>query len=244
MYIKRNGSGAHVCIGIHGWSGDHNTFMPLVPFIPPKETLYSLDLPGHGKSPHPDRWDLEEITSTIATGIEALDVSQCTIIGMCSGAIIGLLVAEKLKNKVDRLVIIDPFAYMPWYFRVFLNDTWGWYAYASTFANPVGRWITNNALRSKRTADSDLTDSFETIDHKVTYSYLKLLASVDGIEQFRSLSQPIDIVYGENTFGAIKHSLPKWQNLWPHATCREINGVGHFPIKEATRQTSEVIFNT
>ena len=124
---------------------------------------------------------------------------------MCTGAIAAIFAAGNLKPRLTRLILIDPFAYVPWYFNVFLNGKWGWYA--STFANPVGRWLTNTTLRNKRTSETDLTDSFATIDHSVTYGYLKLFAGIEDIDQFKSIDVPVDIAFGERTFGAIKASL-------------------------------------
>ena len=178
--------------------------------MPEDATLYSLDLPGHGQSPAPEQWDLEVISDSIAIELDRLHDAPFTLIGMCTGAIISLLVTMKLPDRINRLVVIDPFAYMPWYFKVLLKGNLGWYLYASTFANPVGRRLTNTVLKSKRTEETDLTDSFATIDHAVTYGYLKLFATLESIDRFNTLSMPIDIAYGENTFGAVKQSLPLW----------------------------------
>ena len=244
MYIKRDGAGPRVFICMHGWSGNHETYAPLVPYLPPDVTLYRLDLPGHTHSPLPAHWDFDTITKEIEAGIVELDIPQFTLVGNCSGAIVGLMTALRLVERINRIVVIDPFAYMPWYLRVFLSKTWGWYAYVSTFANPVGRWITNNALRGKRTPETNLTDSFATIDHRVTYGYLKVFATVDSIDRFRVFTMPVDIAYGEHTFGAIKRSLPQWQRIWPYVRYREMKGAGHFPIMEATEQVAALVFET
>jgi pimeloyl-ACP methyl ester carboxylesterase len=187
---------------------------------------------------------MDAVVQDIVRGVRTLDAERFTLIGNCSGAILALLATPHLLDRMRRLILIDPFAYMPWYFRVFLSGRWGRYVYASTFANPVGRWITNTALRSKRTPETDLTDSFATIDHEVTFGYLRLFAALDGIDRFGGLTLPIDIAHGEHTFGAIKTSLPAWRRLWPHARCWEMKGAGHLPIQEATAQVARVVFGS
>ena len=97
------------------------------------------------------------IAESIAAFIESLDSARVTVIGNCSGAILGLLANELVPSRIARFVLIDPFAFLPWYFKVFVHPTYGRVAYHSTFANPIGRWATNLSLKKKRSADSDLT---------------------------------------------------------------------------------------
>lgn len=243
MHLERYGTGSEVYVGLHGWSGDHKTFAPLLPYLPTGVSLYSADLPGCGKSSAPVRWELSAIAGEIAETISRLEAPQVTLIGNCSGALLGLLAVNQIPNKFRRLILIDPFAYWPWYFKVFVNPGFGKYAYYSTFANPIGRWLTNRSLKAKRTEESDLTHSFAAINHDAVYRYLTLLTGIDGITQFGDLRMPIDIVYGERTFGAVKKSAELWRAIWPQAHCHELKGAGHLPILEATSQFSELIFD-
>lgn len=243
MHLERYGSGSDVYIGLHGWSGDHTTFAPLLPYLPANVSLYSADLPGCGQSPAPLRWELAAIAEDITETISKIKAQEVTLIGNCSGALLGLLAANRIPHKFQRLVLIDPFAFWPWYFKVFIAPGFGKYAYYSTFANPVGRWLTNRSLKARRTADSDLTQSFTAINHESVYRYLMLLTGIDGIAQFNSLRMPIDIVYGERTFSAVKQSAALWRSIWPQAHCWELKGAGHLPIEEVTTQLSELIFD-
>ena len=250
MYVERYGAGGReVYFGLHGWSGDHRTFAPLAAHVPAPASLYSADLPGCGQSPAPPALTIETVTGEIVEAVHAaLDTAttpraQVTLIGNCSGAILGLLAAERIKARVSRLVLVDPFAYWPWYFRVFVAGNFGRHAYRTTFANPLGRWLTNQSLRGRRTASTDLTHSFGRIDHDVAQRYLALLAEVGGVERFESLGDvPVDIVYGERTFGAVKKSVGMWQGVWPGARAHVLRGAGHLPIIEATAQLAGVIF--
>lgn len=252
MYIKRDGeessaeglrSHQRSYLGLHGWSGDHTTFAPLVPFLPADARLYSADLPGYGASPTPPRWDVETLADQIAALIDSLPGESLTVIGNCSGAILALLAAPKVESKIERMVLIDPFAYTPWYFRLFVEPWWGRMAYYTAFANPVGRWIGNLSLRGHRTGETDLTGSFRGVDHGVSYRYLRLLTSIDGIGGFAWWRKPVDILYGERTFGAIRESVAMWREIWPQARAWELKGAGHLPILEATAQVAQIAFD-
>ncbi len=243
MFVERYGRGDRIYFGLHGWSGDHTAFAPLVNFLPADATLYCADLPGCGRSQPPREWRLEELAREIAFEISKLDSGSITLIGNCSGAILALAAMPRITEEVKRLVLIDPFAFAPWYFKIFVAAPIGKYAYYSTFANPIGRWITNLSLRRHRTRGSDLTVSFREVDHSASYNYLRMLCEIGGIERFAGIQRPIDIICGERTFGAIKRSVGMWRGVWPHARVFELNGAGHLPIEEATEDLSRIIFS-
>lgn len=250
MYFARYGSGQNVYVGFHGWSGDHRTFQPLIEYLPEAVTFYSADLPGNGKSPAPDSWTMTALVKSVVEGLASLPAKPITILGSCSGGLLALFVAKHLletgqQKLLARLVLIDPFAYFPWYFNVFVSPRVGkigWYAYCSTFANPIGRWMTNLSLKKHRTEDAHLTDSFAEVNHAVTYQYLKMLAEGGTAEQFSNVNIPVTIVYGEKTFGAVRESVRRWQKILPKLSCREIQGAAHLPIIEASEELAEITF--
>jgi pimeloyl-ACP methyl ester carboxylesterase len=242
MQIKRYGNGPRTFFGLHGWSGDHRTFEPLVADVPEDATLHSADLPGCGASPAPKTWTIAAVADEIAEAIVALG-RPVTLIGNCTGANIGFFVAERIPARIERMVTIDAFAFWPWYFSVFLNPVFGRYAYFTTFENPIGRWITNLSLRSKRNGDTSLTEGFERVNHRVTYRYLEMLYRAGTLEQFRGLPIPIDVTFGEKSFGGVRESAKRFAQLWPRAQVISLAGAGHLPIREATAVLRDIIFS-
>lgn len=243
MHVQRHGTGEPVSIALHGWGGSHLTYAPLVPFMPRGSTLLALDLPGYGRSPRVPARDAEALASAIHREIDTLDVGRYTLVGNCSGAVLAALCAGLAGARLDRLVLIDPFAFVPWYFRVFLTPPIGRVAYYSTFANPAGRWLTNLSLASRRTSSSHLTSSFKTLDHDVSLDYLSMLARIGSVERFAGISVPVDIVYGERTFAAVKRSLPLWRQVLPQARFWPIRRAGHLPIDEAPQSVAAILFD-
>jgi pimeloyl-ACP methyl ester carboxylesterase len=239
IHAERYGSGTDVFVGIHGWGGSHRTFTPLAPYVPPSASLLAIDLPGYGRSSWQPVQSAAGIAGQLEAFLAALASPRVTLVGNCSGAILSLLARTA---AVSRLVLVDPFAFLPWYFKVFVHPSFGRIAYHSTFANPAGRWLTNLSLKNRRAADTDLTGSFRNVDHAVSLRYLELLAAVDGIEQFRGIAVPIDIVYGARTFHAVKQSVVQWQALWPHARTFPLQRAGHVPIEEAPEDLARIIF--
>ncbi len=241
MYIERTGSGEHIFFGLHGWSGDHRTFSPITEALPADVSFFSADLPGCGQSEPPKHWTLTAIADSIADAACKLP-APVTLVGNCSGALLGIEAARRLGGRLARLVLIDLFAVFPWYFRVFVSKTIGPYAYATTFRNPVGRWFTNLSLRGRRNKETTLTGGFAQVDHDATYRYLQLFETYPQPESFKGLQQEVDILYGQKTFRAVRDSAARWQAVWPHARVTCLSGAGHLPIQEATAQLRGILF--
>lgn len=247
MHVERHGTGPRVFLGLHGWSGDHRTFDPLVPHLPADATLHAPDLPGCGATPPPKSWRLDAVAGELAELVRELAPPPLTLIGNCSGALLGLAAAMRLLasgeiSRLERLVLIDPFAYWPWYFRVFVSESIGPYAFAAAFGNPVGRWVVNAALAANRRPETNLTEGFTARSAGIARAYLRLLAEIQGPEQFAPLALPIDILHGERTFGAVRRSARIFAGVWPQARVRVIPGAGHLPILEAPETVARYAF--
>ena len=250
MHAVRYGTGKKIVIGIHGWSGDQSTYLPLIKYLPEDTTFISVDLPGCGKSAPPKGWNLKAVIEELTNWMHQLNEQEVTIIGNCSGGLLTLelthnLIVNSPTRMVKRLIIIDPFAYFPWYFSVFVSPLMGnvgWYAYYTTFANPIGRWLTNLSLSKHRTEETDLTNSFSEVNHRVTHNYLKFLTEISEAKKYGVIDIPVDIVYGENTFGAVRKSLTIWKDVFPVNRTIELSGAGHLPIQENTADLARILF--
>ena len=247
MHFIRKGKGGCAIVGFHGWSGDHTTFLPLMKKLPEAVSFYSYDLPGCGRSPEPGRWEIREVARSVAKELLNLEKENLTLVGSCTGGLMAVFVARELAEMgrgsvVGRLVIIDPFAECPWYFRLFLIPWLGGVMYRTAFANPLGRWITNVMLKEKRTGDVNLTESFCQVNHRVTLDYLRMFERAGAPEQFQGLKIPTDIVRGEKTFGAVKQAVERWRRVWPEANVHVLSGVGHLPIEEGTELVEKILF--
>lgn len=243
MFVERHGAGAEVYFGLHGWGGDRHTFAPLAPLVPAQAVFYSADLPGCGDSPAPGAWSVGAVVEEIVEAIHATKARRVTLVGACGGAIFALLAAQQMESSMTgRVVMIDPFAYLPRYFRLFLSENFGRRAYNATFAHPLGRWLTNQSLRGRRAGNGDLTASFENANHEAARRYLALYDEVGSVERFRGFAAPVEIAHGEKTFGAVRKSLALWREALPQARVRELRGAGHLPLVEATAQAADIIF--
>lgn len=246
MYVERYGQGPQRILGLHGWSGDHRTFAPLLPHLPSEVSLFAPDLPGCGRSPAPKEWRLAAVAEEIAELMEELAEPAITLLGNCSGGLLGLWALKRLQQRgrepgLERIVLIDPLAYWPWYFRVFTSETIGRYAYACSFQNPMGRWLVNASLSRRRNKKTDLTEGLDSIPARVTLAYLRMLREIPGPEAFAAIEIPITILHGEKTFASVRKSAAVYQRLWPQAEVIEVAGAGHLPLAETPSAVMQVL---
>ena len=242
-HLERFGTGPALYAAFHGWGGSHTTYAPLAAYVPSGASLLAADLPGFGRSAALADPTADRITAAVLDALPAAESDGLTLVGNCSGAIFALIGAALAGPRVRRVVLVDPFAFVPWFFAVFLTQPIGRVAYYSTFANPVGRWITNASLRDKRAGTTHLTRTFSTVDHDVALQYLEVLAAIGSLDRFRDLSLPVDILYGARTFRAVRRSLSIWREVLPHATIWRLEGAGHLPIEDTPAQVASIVFN-
>lgn len=242
MNIERWGNGPRVFLGIHGWAGNHRTFRPLADVLPDDVSFYSVDLPGYGASPAPATWDVFEVGRAIADDAKRLCSQGLTLVGYCGGANLALLAVREVPALVRRLVLIDPFAYMPLYFRVFTWGAFGRRAYRCTFAGALGRKLTNAALSGQRAKNGDLTKSFERVNHDLTLEVLRAFTQFPDVRTFSDIRVDVDLIYGSRSFAAVKRGVSLWKSIWTDARVHELSGAGHEPIREATDALRAIVF--
>ena len=242
MHVERTGSGPRAMVGIHGWAGSRKTWRRIVSQVPESWSFYAIDLPGYGDSPRPSNLSLESVMDELGEFLGQVASDEVVLLGNCGGALLGIEAARRFPKAVDRVVMLDPFGYPPAYFTIFLAGRFGRYAYYSTFANPIGRLLTNGALRGKRQQSTDLTQGFRDVDHELTLDYLRLMRPLADASRFAGMQVAVDVLYGEKTFKGVRASLPLWQSALPQARFFELAGAGHEPVKEATDEIVRLAF--
>ena len=83
MFIERTGTGSRTFLGLHGWSGDHRTFSPVIVGLPEDVSFYSADMPGCGKSEPPRQWTVDSVADSIAEAIYGLP-TPVTLVGIAA----------------------------------------------------------------------------------------------------------------------------------------------------------------
>ena len=242
--FKILGKGEPKFIAVHGWGDDNSTFDPIEKYIPEHLSILCPNLPGYGGLEPPNEWTVESISKNLVKFLEErTDLKNKIFIGNCFGAVPILEMLIRKYISPTKIIIIDPYAFIPFYFKIFLAGKFGERAYKTTFDSRIGRFITNFALKNHRTDESDLTKSFSKVDHDSVHKYLKLMSKISGPEKYKDINVEIKILFGENSFGAVKKSAWILKELWQDkADLYEIPNSGHLPLQENPKKLSEIIF--
>jgi pimeloyl-ACP methyl ester carboxylesterase len=95
-------------VALHGWLDNCQSFANLAPLL--NLPVYTIDLPGHGKSSHnpPESWyhfiDYVEKCRQVFQGLE---ISGFTLLGHSMGAAISILYAATFPESVNKLILLD-----------------------------------------------------------------------------------------------------------------------------------------
>lgn len=243
-FVVRHGQGETPYVGLHGWSGSHQSFDPILELLPDSASFFAFDLPGAGRSEAPSSWTVDGVVHELESALDALGVESAHLVAASGGVGFGLPLAARRPDLIARLVLIDPFAYAPWYFRLFTLPVLGRFFYWCTFANPAGRWATNGALARRRTKESNLTEGFRSVNHGANRAQLRAMCDAARVplSSYIGFRGPVDILQGTGTFASVLTSVKMLTGPLPQARVTSVEGAGHLPMHEATEAVANVVF--
>ena len=95
----------HPIILIHGAGGNHLSWPPQIRRLT-GETIYALDLPGHGQSEGTGRQSIEAYADDVILFMQSLKIRSAVIMGISMGSAIALTLALKYPKKVKALALL------------------------------------------------------------------------------------------------------------------------------------------
>lgn len=101
--------GAPLCLCLHGWLDNANSFLPLAQALPEFQLL-AVDLPGHGRSDHrsPDaHYHFLDWVDDLLQLVTVIDAGPLHLIGHSMGGMIAGAFAAAFPEYVKSLVLID-----------------------------------------------------------------------------------------------------------------------------------------
>lgn len=96
---------------IHGAGGNHLSWPPQIRRLA-GETVYALDLPGHGQSEGTGRQSIQAYAEDVHSFMQALKLRSAVIAGVSMGSAIALALALKYPKKVKALALLGSGAKM------------------------------------------------------------------------------------------------------------------------------------
>lgn len=112
---------------MHGWGCNISTVASIRAALDSKMHVFSLDLPGHGKSNEPPEvWGVELYTQLVEKFISRLGIKNPALIGHSFGGRIAILLSSR--NPVSKIVLVDAAGVKPrrkpkYYMKVYTYKT-------------------------------------------------------------------------------------------------------------------------
>ncbi|GEO26945.1 putative 2-succinyl-6-hydroxy-2,4-cyclohexadiene-1-carboxylate synthase [Alicyclobacillus acidoterrestris] len=106
-HVAEAGSGTPLLL-LHGFTGSHEVFEPLLARLVPKFRCIAPDLLGHGTSAAPTdsaRYHMDETLADLVALLDVFEVNCAHVLGYSMGGRIALSFAAKYPSRVKRLVL-------------------------------------------------------------------------------------------------------------------------------------------
>jgi 3-oxoadipate enol-lactonase len=104
IWYKTTGSGLPV-LQIHGSAFGHRNFEKMTPLMAERFQVIDFDLPGYGESVGLPQSSMEGIAEQVFSFITAAGLGRVSLHGTSFGAMIGLTLAARHPQMVDRLIL-------------------------------------------------------------------------------------------------------------------------------------------
>lgn len=120
LHFSQTGNGPPLLL-IHGLFGSLENLGGIARLLSGHFSVYSIDLPNHGRSPHTGSLNLKALADAVAQWLDSRHLGKVHVVGHSLGGKVGMELALTEPSRVDKLVVIDiaPVQYPPHHDDVF-----------------------------------------------------------------------------------------------------------------------------
>jgi pimeloyl-ACP methyl ester carboxylesterase/CRP-like cAMP-binding protein len=110
VYAREEGPRTgQIALCIHGWSSSWYALSPILPLLARRFRCFAVDLPGYGSSERlPERTSIVGYADLMAKLLRELTDSPALVVGHSMGGMIGITMALRHPQLIDRLVLLCP----------------------------------------------------------------------------------------------------------------------------------------
>jgi len=202
--------------------------------------VFTLDLRGHGRSPHAQPIDYPTMAADVRAFLDAHDIARASVIGHSMGGKVAMELALGTPERIDRLVVVDiaPRAYPPRHQSILkalqaIDPTR--YESRQTIDKALAAYIPEMPIRQFLLKNLQ----FDPATRRYTWqmdleglmrSYDRINAPIANGRQFTG---PTLFVKGERSDYITDEDLPAIRQLFPAARLVTIPGAGHWVHADA-----------
>lgn len=240
LAYTRHGKGNPLVL-LHGFPLDHHIWDEIVPLLEDKFDLIIPDLRGFGNSTTVNTpYTMDDFASDIAGLLDQLGIQKTAIAGHSMGGYIALAFARLFPDRVTGLGLVasqtlsDP-----------PDRKEGRYKTAAEVAETgIGGVV--DAMTTKFTHDPTLqTFARESMKKQQPAAYVGALKAMaerqDSTPLLNSMTYPVVVIHGDADVLIPIERGREVRDAVTHAHFVELIGVGHMPMMEAPKETSQAL---
>lgn len=209
---------------LHGWGCNHSTVKSIASYLEDGMHVFSIDLPGHGKSQEPDEvWGTSDFAGLIHEFVTALSLKNPSFIGHSFGGRTSISFASQF--DVNKLILVDSAGIKPhrdikYYYKV----------YSYKFLKKIVLTFLG-AEKGKEVVEKYLLKKGSS-DYKAASPKMRAIMSRCVNEDLKKImpliSAPTLLVWGEEDTATPLSDAKIMEKLIPDAGLVSYQGCGHY----------------
>jgi pimeloyl-ACP methyl ester carboxylesterase len=185
IFGEQNSLGTPTILAMHGWRSEHSSMRNVIA----DKAAISIDLPGFGRTPGPEEvWGARDYAKAVLPMLDYFD-KPAVIVGHSFGGRVAVCLAAMAPERVGGLLLTGA----PLVRRTATKSPSVAYR-AVRFANKVGIYSDERLERRKRRSGSA---DYRAAEGNMRNVFVKVV-NESYEDELRSLSCPVEMVWGEN----------------------------------------------
>lgn len=249
IHYYEAGEGAPLLL-LHGIGQSLFTWYNCIDELSKHYHVYALDLVGYGYSDKPleTTYALDNIMEFINRFMEVVDLGKSHIIGVSTGALLALRLAEKYPYRVNRMSLISPGGItpeMPWMVRAMRSPLTSW-LFNFFFSEKIVSSILGSCYFDQTHMTNYVLEEynapFATPNAvRVLIRSLQELDEIETMQELTNIQHEIQLIWGhEDTWHPVSIA-EKFHLCLANSTVHTIRNCGHFPHEEKPNRFLEEV---
>lgn len=247
LQVRVTGEGDKPLVLLHGLFGSGQNLGQLARGLADSFTVYSVDLPDHGRSPWSDECSIDSYAETLMGWLANTIAEPAHLVGHSLGGKVAMAIARQRPALVAKLVILDIAAidYPSRHDSVFraLRAV----EQASLASRSEARALMTTILDEPRTADFLLTNAVVDPDAGLQWRF-NLNGIQSGYANFlvagyypNGFTGPTLLMRGAQSDYVSDESIEKMKDLFPLLSAITIDSAGHWLHQEQTESVLQAM---
>lgn len=232
---KKSGKGKTIIL-LHGWGCDLHIFDNLHNLLEQHFTVYSIDLPGFGKTDHPQiAWTIEDYAGFVGKFIELNDIDSPILLGHSFGGRISIILGARI--QLNKIVLVGSAGIKP---------TRGIDYYLKVYTFKAGKHIIRLINRNDELLNK-WRKTFGSSDYQNTSGIMqKVFVNVvnQDLKNFmHKINVPTLLIWGENDTATPIKDARIMEKLIPNSGLVILKNCGHYCFLEKSYEFNIIINN-